>query len=92
MMRCSCRVKGKTDLLAYLDDKSECFTCRSQQLSTSHEVEAPPSKTEMCLISGEAVYTVSGDLRKVVSFGIGSRLAEECFMRSYDHWAMEVKV
>lgn len=105
-------MKGKTDLLVYLDANPSALHVvhnmpyhnrNKAKTSTSHEVEAPPTKgtlrsqkvafrwKEMCLICGEAVDTVSGDQRKVVTFGVCIRLAEGCLTRGYDHWAMEVK-
>jgi hypothetical protein len=60
-------------------------------MSSSHEVEAPPTKRmlclqkfafhwmEMCLLCGEAVNTVSGNQRKVATFGVVIKLAKVCF-------------
>jgi hypothetical protein len=45
----------------------------------------------MCFICGEAVESEANDQRKVATFAVGMRVMETCFMRSYDHWAMEAK-
>ena len=46
---------------------------------------------EMCVVCGEKIGIVE-DKKKVATFIVGVKLMEACFARSFDQWAIEVKV